>query len=106
MCFLFSNLDQSDQVLFQEEDTSGNNSNSPRFTQLTSQTTGLNSEKNLISTKKSNLLVPQEGIEWTDYDDFPSSEDLSAFLADLELDALNNMTKERFQPIINSKNHA
>ena len=50
--------------------------------------------------------MPQEGIEWTEYDDFPSSVDLSAFLADLELDALNNMTKEQFQPIINSKNHA
>ena len=34
--------------------------------------------------------------------DFPSSEDLSAFLADLELDALNK-TKEQSQPIINSK---
>ena len=39
--------------------------------------------------------MPQEGIEWTGYDDFPSSVDLSAFLADLEVDALNNMTKEQ-----------
>ena len=45
MCFLFSILDQNDQVLSQEEDTSSNNLNSPRFTQLTSQTTGLNSKK-------------------------------------------------------------
>ena len=96
MCFLFSILDQNDQVLFQEEDTSSNNSNSPRFTQLTSQTTELNSEKLDIYKEE------QASCEWTEYDDFPSSEDLSAFLADLELDALNK-TKEQSQPIINSK---
>ena len=43
----------------------------------------------------------QASFEWTEYE-FPSSEDLSAFLADLELDALNK-TKEQFQPFINSK---
>ena len=43
----------------------------------------------------------QASFAWTEYE-FPSSEDLSAFLADLELDALNK-TKEQFQPIINSK---
>ena len=96
MCFLFSILDQSDQVLSQEEDTSSNNSNSPRFTQLTSQTTGLNSEKLDIYKEE------QASCEWTEYDDFPSSEDLSAFLPDLELDALNK-TKEQSQLIINSK---
>ena len=96
MCFLFSILDQSDQVLCQEEDTSSNNSNSPRFKQLTSQTTGLNSEKLDICKEE------QRSCEWTEYDDFPSSEDLSAFLADLKLDALNK-TKEQSQLIINSK---
>ena len=96
MCFLFSILDQSDQVLCQEEDTSTNNSNSPRFKQLTSQTTGLNSEKLDICKEE------QRSCEWTEYDDFPSSEDLSAFLADLKLDALNK-TKEQSQLIINSK---
>ena len=96
MCFLFSILDQSDQVLSQEEDTRSNNSNSPRFTQLTSRTTRLNSEKLDIYKEE------QASCEWTEYDDFPSSEDLSAFLADLELDALNK-TKEQSQPIINSK---
>ena len=96
MCFLFSILDQSDQVLCQEEDTSSNNSNSPRFKQLTSQTTGLNSEKLDLCKEE------QRSCEWTEYDDFPSSEDLSAFLADLKLDALNN-TKEQSQLIINSK---
>ena len=96
MCFLFSILDQSDQVLSQEEDTSSNNSNSPRFTQLNSQTTGLNSEKLVIYKEE------QPSCEWTEYDDFPSLKDLSAFLADLELDALNK-TKEQSQPIINSK---
>ena len=45
--------------------------------------------------------VGQASFEWTEYE-FPSSEDLSAFLADLELDALNK-TKEQFQPSINSK---
>ena len=43
--FSFSILDGSDQVSSQEEDTNSNNSNSPRFTQLNFQTTGLNSEK-------------------------------------------------------------
>lgn len=96
MCFLFSILDQSDQVLSQEGDTSSNNSNSTLFTQLTSQTRGLNSEKLDIYKEE------QPSCEWTEYDDFASSEDLSAFLADLELDALNK-TKDQSQPIINSK---
>ena len=96
MCLLFSILDQSDQVLSLEDDTSSNNSNPPRFTQLTSQTTGLNSEKLDIYKEE------QPSCEWTEYDDFPSSEDLSAFLADLELHALNK-TKEQSQLIINSK---
>ena len=96
MCFLFSILGQSDHVLYQEEDISSNNSNSPRFTRLTSQITGLNSEKLGIYKEE------QPSCEWTKYDNFPSSEDLSAFLPDLELDALNK-TKEQSQPIINSK---
>ena len=91
MCFLFSVLG-----FISGEDTSSNNSNSPRFTQLTSQTTGLNSEK--LDIYKGD----QPFCEWTECDDFPSSEDLSAFLADLELDALNK-TKDQSQPIINSK---
>ena len=96
ICFLFCIFDHSDQVSSQEEDTSSNNSNSPRFTQLNSQTTGLNSEKLDICKEK------QASCEWTEYDHIPSSEDLSAFLADLELDAINK-TKEQSQPIINSK---
>ena len=96
ICFLFSIFVHSDQVSSQEEDTSSNNSNSPRFTQLNSQTTGLNSGKLDIYKEK------QPSCEWTEYDDFPSSGDLSAFLADLELDAINK-TKEQSQPIINSK---
>ena len=83
-------------MLSQEEDTSSNNSNSPRFTQLNSQTTGLNSGKLNIYKEK------QPSCEWTEYDDFPSSEDLSAFLADLELDTINK-PKEQSQPIINSQ---
>ena len=55
---------------------------------LLSQTTGLNSEKLDIYKEK------QASCEWTEYDDFLSSEDLSAILADLELDALNK-TKEQ-----------
>ena len=93
--FFFSILDQSDQVSSQEDDIRSNNSNSPRLTQLTSQTTGLNSEKLVICKEE------QASCEWTEYDDFPSSEDLSAFLADLELDAINKM-KEQSQPITNS----
>ena len=95
-CFRFSILDHSDQVSSQEKDTSSNNSNSPRFIQLTSQTTALNSEKLDICKEE------QASCEWTEYDDFPSSEDLSAFLADLEMDSLNK-TKEKSQPITNSK---
>ena len=62
---------------------------------LNSQTTGLNSKKLDICKEE------QASFEWTEYE-FPSSEDLSAFLADLELDALNK-TKEQSQPFINSK---
>ena len=91
----FSILDQSDQVSSQEGDIRSNYSNSPRLTQLTSQTTGLNSGKLDICKEE------QASCEWTEYDDFPSSEDLSAFLADLELDAINK-TKEQSQPITNS----
>ena len=94
MCF-FSILDQSDQVSSQEGDIKSNYSNSPRLTQLTSQTKGLNSGKLDICKEE------QASCEWTEYDDFPSSEDLSAFLADLELDAINK-TKEQSQPITNS----
>ena len=90
--FSFYILDESDQVSSQEGDTSSNYSNSPRFTQLNSQTTGL----------KSVCKEEQAPCEWTEYDNFPSSEDLGAFLADLKLDALNK-TKEQSQPIINSK---
>ena len=93
---LFSIFDHSDQVSSQEEDASSNYSNSPRFTQLNSQTKGLNSEKLDICKEE------QASCEWTEYDDFPSSEDLSVFLADLELYAINK-TKEQSQPIINSK---
>ena len=76
--------------------SSSNNSNSLRFTQLNSQSTGLNSGKLEICKED------QASCEWTEYDDFPSSEDLSAILADLELDTINK-TKEQSQPIINSK---
>ena len=94
--FFFSILDQSDQVSSQEDDMRSNNSNSPRLTQLTSQTKELHSKKLDICKEE------QASCEWTEYDDFPSSEDLSAFLADLELDTINK-TKEQSQPIINSK---
>ena len=87
--FFFSILDQSDQVSSQEDDIRSNDSNSPRLTQITSQTKQLHSRKLDICKEE------QASCEWTEYDDFPSSEDLSAFLADLELDLE--------QPIINSK---
>ena len=92
----FSILDQSDQVSSQEDDIRSNNSNSPRLTQLTSQTKELHSKKLDIYKEE------QASCEWTEYDDFPSSEDLSAFLADLELDAINK-AKEQSQPIIKFK---
>ena len=87
--FFFSILDQSDQVSSEEDDIRSNNSNSPRLTQITSQTKELHSRKLDICKEE------QASCEWTEYDDFPSSEDLSAFLADLEVDLE--------QPIINSK---
>ena len=58
--FSFPILDGSDQVSSQEEDTSSNYSNSPRFTQLNSQTTGLNSEKLDICKEE------QASCEWTE----------------------------------------
>ena len=58
--FSFPILDGSDQVSSQEEDTSSNYSNSPRFTRLNSQTTGLNSEKLDICEEE------QASCEWTE----------------------------------------
>ena len=80
--FSFSILDGRDQVSSQiRKKTSAacKNSNSPRFTQLTSQTRGLNSWKLDICKEE------QASCEWTEYDDFPSSENLSAFPADMEM---------------------
>ena len=53
-------FDHSDQLSSQEEDTSSNNSNRPRFTQLNSQTTGLNSEKLDIYKEE------KASCEWTE----------------------------------------
>ena len=94
--FSFSILDRIDQGSSREEDISSNNSSSPRFTQLPSQTRGLNCEKLDICKEE------QAYCEWTEYDDFPSSQDLGAFLPDLEMDAINKR-KEQSQAIINSK---
>ena len=94
--FFYFRWKRSGFISDQEENISRKNSNSPRFTQLTSQTRGLNSEKLDISKEE------QASCEWTEYDDFPSSENLSAFPADMEMDALNK-TIEQSQPIINSK---
>ena len=77
--FFYFRWKRSGFISDQEENISCKNSNSPRFTQLTSQTRGLNSEK---------LDICKEGqasCEWTEYDDFPSSENLSAFPADMEM---------------------
>ena len=51
----------------------------------------------MTSAKKRKLLLNGKSTI-----NFPSSEDLSAFLPDLELDALNKR-KEKSQAIINSK---
>ena len=58
--FSFYILDGSDQVSSQEEDTSTNYSNSPRFTQLNFETTGLNPEKLDICKEE------QASCEWTE----------------------------------------
>ena len=94
--FFYFRWKRSGFISDQEGNISCKNSNSPRFTQLTSQTRGLNSEKLDICKEE------QASCEWTEYDDFPSSENLSAFPADMEMDALNKTT-EQSQPIINSK---
>ena len=92
--FFFSILGQSDKVSSQEDDMRSNNSNSPRLTQLTSQTKELHSKKLDICKEE------QASCEWTEYDDFPSSEDLSAFLTDLELDTINKISaNHKFQNI-------
>ena len=53
-------LDGSEQVSSQEEDTSSNYSNSPRFTRLYSQTTRLNPKKLDICKEE------QASFEWTE----------------------------------------
>ena len=58
--FSFYILDGSDQVSSQEEDTSSHYSNSPRFTQLNSQSTGLNPEKLDICKEE------EASCEWTE----------------------------------------
>ena len=42
-----------------------------------------------LNTNFDSCIESQASHEWPDYDDFPSSEDLSAFLADLEKDAFS-----------------
>ena len=42
-----------------------------------------------VNTNFDSCIESQASHEWPDYDDFPSSEDLSAFLADLEKDAFS-----------------
>lgn len=52
------------------------------------ETRGLNSEKLDICKEE------QASCEWTEYDDLPSSENLSAFPADMEMDALNKTIEQ------------
>ena len=42
-------------------------------------------------------------VTWQEYDDFPSSEDLSAFLADLEKDAFNRDDRQSLQALNSGK---
>ena len=94
--FFYLRWKRSGFISDQEENINRKNSNSPRFTQLTSQTRGLNSEKVDICKEE------QASCEWTEYADFPSSENLSTFPAGMEMGALNKAI-EQSQPIINSK---
>lgn len=77
--FFYFRWKRSGFISDHEEYISCKNSNSPCFTQLTSQTRGLNSGKLDICKEE------QASCEWTEYDDFPSSENLSAFPADMEM---------------------
>ena len=60
-----------------------------------------------LKSQKFNTNVTNDCTEqhlshvWTEYDDFPSSEDLSAFLADLERDALSRQDEQTL-PTLNS----
>ena len=100
--FSFSILDGSDEVSSQEEDTSIMLS----ITQILLALHKIGAKFSNYGTEFRETWNLQRRAsflsEWTEYDNFPSSEDLCAFLADLELDALNK-TKEQSQPIINSK---
>ena len=78
--FLF--VGQDDWSSFHNKGVNCDNSNVPQGTQLTP---GVWTECGQLNT----ILVDdckelQTSYEWPDFDDFPSSEDLSAFLADLE----------------------
>ena len=67
--------------------TKSSNSNSPRVTQLA--TPGVWDFGKLNRNFDSCIEPPQASHEWPEYDDVPSSEELSAFLADLEKDAFS-----------------
>ena len=78
--FLF--VGQDDWSSFHNKGVNCDNSNFPQGTQLTPGVWTEYGQLNTILVNDCKEL--QTSYEWSDLDDFPSSEDLSAFLADLE----------------------
>ena len=57
----------------------------------------------LNSNRDKDLTDLHLSVAWQEYDDFPSSEDLSAFLADLEKDAFNGDDRQPLQVLKSGK---
>ena len=83
--FFFLFVGQDDWPSFHNKGVNCDNSNFPQGTQLT--TPGVWNESGQLNTNLfDDCKELKSSYEWPDFDDFPSSEDLSAFLADLEKD--------------------
>ena len=82
---MFLLIDQGDRFSSHNKD-SGDNSNFPLMPQFA--TPEVLESRNLHANFVDDSKQLQTSCEWAEYDDLPSSEDLSAFLADLERDAV------------------
>ena len=86
--FFFLFVGQDDWPSFHNKGVDCDNSNFPQGSQLT--TPGVWNESGQLNTNFfDDCKELQSSYEWPDFDDFPSSEDLSAFLADLEKDDIS-----------------
>lgn len=80
-------LDNGDPSSFPNDNINSKNSNSSGVIQFV--TPGILKSGNQNTDFTDDCPEQHLSQKWEEYDDFPSSEDLSAFLADLERDALN-----------------